>query len=222
MPDDGPEVEWAEEAPPTEEAGEEAETAHDDIMKRLLDYQRSLRDGASPEEAAEAMKRGLAESGSLGEPSAVEGLAELLTTEVEPVESPAPEAEHEAEPVLDLEPESAPEAEPAAAAEAELASEVAVEVQMEEPIEAEAVVPVELEPAFERGPADEAAEPPGGESRAELEARVGSLEGKLDDLGAKIAELRRSFQDMAIAADERLATMADEVERARREQQQEE
>ena len=211
MPDDvpEPEVSLSDEDPPTEAA----ETAHDDIMKRLLDYQRSLREGASPEEAAEAMKRGIADPSLLEASSAAESLAELLSTEVAPDEIPEPQGETEPEP------RSRPRRSPQ--------TEDAVEMAAEEPeIEAavEAFEPVAREPARDgaggvrsrqrrspcssrprsRRPARTTWWCATG-SRSVLEARVGSLEGKLDDLGAKIAELRRNFQDMAIAADERLA-----------------
>jgi hypothetical protein len=35
-------------------------------------------------------------------------------------------------------------------------------------------------------------------------------------LGAKLGDLRQSFQDLAIAADERLAAMEEEIAQARR------
>ncbi len=226
MPDDvpEPEVSLSDEDPPTEAA----ETAHDDIMKRLLDYQRSLREGASPEEAAEAMKRGIADPSLLGASSAAESLAELLSTEVAPDEIPKPEPEAEPEPTseaeavseveaaLEMEAEEEPEVEAAEAFEPALES--SPEAMPEESVEA---TPEPMpEPETESPTAeDELVVAPG--PRSLLEDRVGSLEGKLDDLGAKIAELRRNFQDMAIAADERLASMAEEVEQARREHEKE-
>ena len=232
MPDDvpEPEVAWSEEDPPTEAA----ETAHDDIMKRLLDYQRSLREGASPEEAAEAMKRGISDPSLLEASSAAESLAQLLSTEVAPDEGPEVQAEAEAEPGLEA--EVAPEIETPeieALPEIEEPDEPDVETAVEAfepavlsppevaPGDAVEATPEPLpEPAAEFSTAEDDQALPTG-SRSVLAARVGSLEGKLDDLGAKIAELRRSFQDMAIAADERLASMAEEVERARREQEKE-
>lgn len=231
MPDDvpEPEVEWPAEDLPAEAA----ETAHDDIMKRLLDYQRSLREGASPEEAAEAMKRGIGDQSLLEASSAAESLAELLSTEVMPDE--IPESEVEAEPTLEAEAvpevEALEEPEPEIEAPEEPEPEIEAAVEMFEPtVESppEAVAEDALE-ATREPVLEQAEESPAAEddlvvatgSRSGLEARVGSLEGKLDDLGAKIAELRRNFQDMAIAADERLATMAEEVEQARREHEKE-
>lgn len=200
MPDEvpEPEVDWSDEDPPAE-AAEAAETAHDDIMKRLLDYQRSLREGASPEEAAEAMKRGITDPALLEASSAAESLADLLSTEVVADEAPAVQSEPEAEPE--------PEPEPSPESLLEPESEEAVSEPIPETIAEPSVTAGELEAV--RG------------SRSELEARVGKLEGQLEGLGERIAELRRSFQEMAIAADERLANMADEVEQARREQEQE-
>jgi hypothetical protein len=256
VPDEGPdpEVEW----PSEDQPAEAAETPHDDIMKRLMNYQRSLREGASPEEAAEAMRRDIAEpSPEVSEAAAAaESLAELLSTEAVSEEAEAPELE--AEPVAEAEAESeaAAEAEPevGAEAEAELPSEpeplfetplemesVGLVGEVEAALELETTDGVAFEPtsegavapeAEEAGPSEPAYEElselaavggpgePAEESRPELEDRVGQLESKLDQLGAKIAELRRSFQEMAIAADERLALMADEVEQARQEQEQ--
>lgn len=193
-----PEVDWSDEDPPAE-AAEAAETAHDDIMKRLLDYQRSLREGASPEEAAEAMKRGITDPALLEASSTAESLADLLSTELVADEAPAVQSEPEAEPEPELEPSPESLLEPE--------SEEAVSEPTPETIAGPSVTAGELEAV--RG------------SRSELEARVGKLEGQLEGLGERIAELRTSFQEMAIAADERLANMADEVEQARREQEQE-
>ncbi len=204
-----PEVDWSDEDPPAEAAGT-ADTAHDDIMKRLLDYQRSLREGASPEEAAEIMREGTTDSAVLEASSTAESLAELLSTEVVPDEAVAVESEPVIEPAvevpfeLEVEPELEREPSPVRS----------LEPEAEEAVGAEPPVETIAEPALASGDLEAI-----GGSRSELEARVGKLEGQLEGLGARIAELRRSFQDMAIAADERLATMADEVEQARRERE---
>jgi predicted nucleic acid-binding Zn-ribbon protein len=66
-------------------------------------------------------------------------------------------------------------------------------------------------------PAIEAVFETSAESRAELAARVQELEKRLELLGSRVGALRRSFQDMAIAADERLAAMEDEIEQVRSE-----
>lgn len=175
MPEDESDERWTNDEP----APEEPTAAHDDIMKRLLDYQRSLREGASPEEAAEAIRGGMAERREPGETTvATEELVELGTTE----------------PEVQLEPESeleAPSSEP----------EAAVELGPE---------PMEPQPE---------PPPPTAAPESELQARLSALEGKLDLIGSKIVEVRRSFQDLAIAADERLAALEDELDRVRREHQ---
>ncbi|HEX6331421.1 MAG TPA: hypothetical protein VF129_09085 [Actinomycetota bacterium] len=51
----------------------------------------------------------------------------------------------------------------------------------------------------------------------ELKERLAGLEARLDRLGTKLGDLRQSFQDLAIAADERLASIEDEIAEARRE-----
>jgi hypothetical protein len=169
VPEDESDERWTNDEP----APEEPTAAHDDIMKRLLDYQRSLREGASPEEAAEAI-RGVAERHEPAETTvATEELVELETPEPEPqAQSSEPEA--------------------------------AVEVELE---------PMELEPeSMELEPEPS---PPSAIPESELQARLSALEGKLDLIGSKIVEVRRSFQDLAIAADERLAALEDELERVR-------
>jgi predicted nucleic acid-binding Zn-ribbon protein len=52
-------------------------------------------------------------------------------------------------------------------------------------------------------------------SRADLEDRVHRLEERLGGLSGKVAALRQSFQEMAIAADERLAAMKEEIDEVR-------
>ncbi len=298
MPDDESEVEWpAEGLPEVEEA---PETPHDDIMKRLMNYQRSLREGASPEEAAEVMRRGVeADPGLLEASVAAESLAELLSTEAPATEPEAETVEQEAQ-VEFSEPEAAVVewAEPAMAdepardtAEPEDLETEAVEREVVEPEVVETVSESEpelvgqeveahdagveaaepsigqleisstAEPEFEPTPgsgeqvADEYAwgemvDDPGAESaivsepalesiagdkgeiepampapmpgsRAELEEGIEGLEDTLNGLAERIAELRRSFQKMAVAADDRLASLAEEVERARGEREQE-
>jgi hypothetical protein len=269
VPDDESEVEWPPEGLP--EVEEAPETPHDDIMKRLLTYQRSLREGASPEEAAEIMRQGVSADPALVEASAAaESLAESLAEEAEPTEaegSPEPEGEEAAgaevgaEADTELEPADgevdagdrgegaeveppAPEPEtasweaPAAEIDEPGASALDAGTPVEAPTEetvgdefawAESVV--EPEPDTPVGEslelttqAVEAASTPGapGGSAHELEAGVGGLEDKLEGLAQRIAELRRSFQDMAVAADDRLANLAEEVERAKREQEDQE
>jgi len=181
VPEDESDERWTNDEP----APEEPTAAHDDIMKRLLDYQRSLREGASPEEAAEAIRGGVAERHEPAETTVVtEELVELEALEPEP-------------PAKFSEPEVAAEVEPGL-----------MEVEPE-PMELEPE-PMELEPE---------PSPPSAVPESELQARLSALEGKLDLIGSKIVEVRRSFQDLAIAADERLAALEDELDRVRREHQ---
>jgi hypothetical protein len=186
VPDDGSDERWTNEEPEPERPG----AAHDDIMKRLVDYQRSLREGASPEEAAAAVGRGSMERSPAGETSTVTGELVDVAADAEPDVSIAPEPEPDPVAEVSIEPE--PEPEPDSVA-------TEVEALAEEP---------EPEPA--------ASAPETGETRSDLEARLASLEDKLDRLGSKIGEVRQGFQDMAIAADERLAALEEELEEARR------
>jgi hypothetical protein len=305
VPDDESEVEWPAEGLPEVEDLEE--TPHDDIMKRLLDYQRSLREGASPEEAAEVMRRGVSADPALLEASAAaEGLADSLAAETE---TPQGEIPPEPEPEAAESEVAAPEAAEPEAGAPQVDEEVAehgdwgealIEAPGTEVVEPPSEV-IESEPAaelpgFEReatvaesspeeseipvwdAPAAETAEPSTAEFEVapsesgalieetvedesargdsiaepepespveemlepttqaadvasapstasiperEFEARVGGLEDKLEGLAQRIAELRRSFQQMAVAADDRLASLAEEVERAKHQQEQE-
>jgi hypothetical protein len=208
MPDDTPDEGWSGDEP---EADPTSSVPHDDIMKRLLDYQRSLREGASPEEAAEVIT-GRAEATPA---ETVTATADLLDLE-EPAVAIAPEPEHEQEP------EPQPSAE---VAQVELAGSEPAEPSAAEPGPAEATLVTILEPSAGREgappTAPSGAEPPRSASRVEVEARLAKLEGSLDRLGSKLAALRQSFQEMAVAADERLATLEDELAEARGEQPQE-
>jgi hypothetical protein len=182
MPEDESDERWPDEA--TE--AEDPSAAHDDIMKRLLNYQRSLREGASPAEAAEAAEvaQSLEVEPELDGPAAPSDLLDLSVSEPETqveVAGPEPEPAHAPEPEPAPEPTPEPAAEPVA-----------------EPA---------IEAVFETS----------AESRAELAARVQELEKRLELLGSRVGALRRSFQDMAIAADERLAAMEDEIEQVRSE-----
>jgi hypothetical protein len=137
---------------------------HDDIMKRLLDYQRSLRGGASPEEAAEAAARAW-----IAEPAP------------EPYAEPAPE----------------PYAEPAPERD-----------ELTDLVAGAGVPEVLAEGNATQEESDATAQ--------DLHVRLTALEARLDRLGPKVADLRQSFQDLAIAADERLASIENEIAEARR------
>lgn len=162
----------------SEETEEQPQIVHDDIVQRLLNYQRQLREGAS---AAEA-----------------EGVAggAVATDTIEVVDVAAAEAEGEA----DIEPsaQEVPETGPSASAEA-AADEVVV------------IPEAELEPESDLALAEEGEATPTGD----LPARVDELETTLARLGDQVGELRASFQEMAIDADERLAAIQDAIAAAR-------
>jgi hypothetical protein len=139
---------------------------HDDIMQRLMDYQRRLREGLTPEQAAKS-------NGTLVDHAAPEPPAGMATraTSVE---------------VVDL---------------------AAVEDPVEEPIEV--IEGVEVVHA-----ADES-DPPSTDLAADLAARLARLEDMLSSVATSIGELREQFQNMAIAADERLGVIESMISSAK-------
>jgi TolA-binding protein len=169
---------------------EEEETpavVHDDIMKRLLDYQRQLREGATGREVSIAAGATVTETEALVDLSGMES---------------------------DVDADARPGDDEEAAREAE-ADEVVVS------IEATSAV---VEPAFEMPAAPDpsafaAREPIGVPARSmaspDVEARITRLERTLERLGSRIGELRRSFQDLAVAADQRLSQIENEISQAR-------
>ena len=131
---------------------------HDDIMQRLMDYQRRLREGLTPEQAAKS-------NGTLVDQAAPEPPAAIMTR-ANTVE------------VVDL---------------------AAVEDPVEEPVEV--IEGVEVIHA-----ADGSA-PPSADPAADLTARLARLEDTLSSVAKSIGDLRERFQNMAIAADERLGVI---------------
>jgi hypothetical protein len=210
LPDDAPEDHWPEDDASTEPPS----VPHDDIMKRLLDYQRSLREGASPEEAAPHAQSVSTEDEAS---TPANGVVDLSTTEPE-IEIEEPRGadvglvtESEAPPEVEAPPE--PVEPPELFTPVEPVDEAGVR---EPPAAIEPPRPFEppgLPDAVEREPI----RPGPPEGRAELEARVAALEERLGRLATKLSDLRQSFQDMAVAADERLAAMQDELGRVREE-----
>lgn len=145
------------------EGVEGSDTApHDDIMRRLLDYQRHLREGLSPEQASLAVGRGSGD-GLVGSGSA-------LATEV-----------RDDEVVLDL-----------ASHEIGAPVEEAPRRKRRRGKRADDVVAI---PEAVDGP----------DPRIELEARIDELDGILSEVARIVSETRTQFQEMAVAADERLA-----------------
>jgi hypothetical protein len=179
VPDDETDEQWSGEATDPEDPS----VAHDDIMKRLLDYQRTLR---GDEELADLPEVG-----------------ETAEVPAEPEGVPAPD-----EPVAEFVDPAATDQETAATTvtESESAPVAAPEPSLDLPSVSESTVVTE--------PAPTGLDPLAG-SHADLEARVQRLEERLAGLGAKVVSLRTSFQDMAIAADERLAAMKEEIDEDR-------
>jgi hypothetical protein len=192
MPDDV----TTDHAPETDLEEEEVVLVHDDIVKRLLDYQRQLREAdesTGPEQEASVT--------AVGTVVELEEIVDLtvVETELEATEDGAGDRDAE---VIDIWSDRSDGADAAAA---ELA-----------------VVPDE--PALETFGATSASEPTpemsGVEASvtpAEVEARIERIEASLERLSDRFAELRSSFQDMAIAADERLAEIDQLIADIRRE-----
>jgi hypothetical protein len=189
----------------TEQHEEEAEApasgiVHEDIMQRLLEYQRQLREGVT-DGAAQAPER----------PEAVvaEATTATKTEDVEVVDITAAEAELEAAAVGDG---------AAAVDDASRNVEIA-EVEAREAVEVEPIASPEVAkpteelfstPAPSTPPrvwAETSKATPAAPAAEDLGARVAALEDALARVSSMVAELRASFQDMAIAADERLATI---------------
>jgi flagellar motor switch protein FliG len=140
---------------------------HDDIMQRLMDYQRRLREGLTPEQAAK----------SNGTPVVVKPASQspaTTATRAETIE------------VVDL---------------------AAVEAPVEEPIEDIKGVEVVLA-------ADES-ETLSTDLAADLAARLARVEDTLSSVAKSIGDLREQFQNMAIAADERLGVIESMISSAK-------
>ena len=176
--------------PEEEQASEDPDAGHDDIMKRLVDYQRQLRQGVEPTEAAAvAWHR---------EPRDPEQAEQSGTRpderDVVDVSSPEPEAPVEAEVQSaereDVEPFDQPSDR--------------VEILTRDEAEASPERPWESPPVS------------GHETtRTDVSARIAQLEGTLDRLSKLLGDLRENFQGMAVTADERLAAIEAEIERNR-------
>jgi hypothetical protein len=158
---------------------------HDDIVKRLLEYQRRLREGASPAEAARlaAPEPPLIDYAALDEQQAV------ATEEV--VDLRAAEAE--------------------ATAEAEAGAEIAVGTG---PVAADGVVTIPEaretgQPDLLQAPEAEAPAVEG-----DLAERIIALERTLSDLAKDLRELRTQSQDYALVVDDRLAAIQAKLDEA--------
>jgi hypothetical protein len=209
-------------------------------MKRLLDYQRQMREGEEPEAPV-----------PFGEPTRapatdlVEDLPE--ETRAEPPESPSDEP---AEPPADVaaetqghwsdegsaldDPIAARRADPREPELEGIADAAGIPEPREEPPPARrgffrsrgsrrdvADVP-SLEEATNLADVpdfDDLAPAPAltGSVAAELEARIAGFERTLQRLQTQVGELRQTFADLAVAADERLGALEDAIAKARAE-----
>lgn len=188
--------------PDEEQVPEDPEAGHDDIMKRLVDYQKQLREGVEPTEAAAvAWHREPRDPGPTEQP--------------EQPALPAQPAEPE-EPVSSWrEPDFVDVSSPEVQTEAEVPSERRdesfdqpssdrVEILTSEEAEATPARPWEHPPASDPET-----------SKTGVTDRLAQLEGTLDRLSTLLGDLRENFQGMAVTADERLAAIEAEIERNR-------
>lgn len=167
----------------------QSEIVHDDIVKRLLEYQRQLREGMAADASPETAEPGTTKTDTelVVDLTEAEAAVEARETAEEPIaEIPEPEAEleiAEPEPIAEIaEPEAeAPEPTP------------------------EIGEPTASKPTASAPEPEPAGEPAEASPSADLEARVAELEASLGRVTQILGELRGSFQEMAIAADERLA-----------------
>jgi hypothetical protein len=140
---------------------------HDDIMQRLMDYQRRLREGLTPEQAARSNGTPILVNPASQSPATTAARAETIE-------------------VVDL---------------------AAVEGPVEEPIEV--IEGVEVVHAAD------GSEPPSADPAADLAARLARLEATLSSVAKSISDLREQFQNMAIAADERLGVIESMISSAK-------
>lgn len=179
--------------------------AHDDIMKRVVEYQRRLRAG---------------EPASLSTASEAPTLGGIATEEIVAVTVTGPEARVEiATRTDDVEtdihaPESELGSEP---------NELGIAQAIEPARYADAlfdVTPGPSEAGPDSFPGDEA---PVASSRSQagrfepspLEERVARLESTLETLGSMLRAFREDFQELVIKADHRVGSIEDEIERGR-------
>lgn len=167
MPDDMNLDEDAEETPTPP-------LVHDDIMHRLLDYQRQLREGVTPEQAAEhAASPVLVDYSALDAPAILEQVETVEVIDLAAVEEPA---EDGAEEPTDTVPE------------------------------VWSVSRITPEPT-----------PTPSDASGDVALRIAKLEDTLSNIATSIGDLRAQFQNMAIAADERLAAIESMLADARTE-----
>lgn len=189
------------------EAPEAPDAGHDDIMRRLLDYQQRLREGATPRDAAASTWQG--GSGGPGAPAgpaegAVEPQTSMATRDIVDLSS----TEAEIEPEADVQPAEEVVADVQPTLDAEPGEDIyrTDETEPEGRVHSREEVEPELEAVTQRPPTV---------ARSDVEARITELERTLDRLRTLLGGLRKSFQDMAVSADERLAAIESEIAEAR-------
>jgi len=212
----------------TSPESEDAEVVeHGDIVRRLVEYQRQLREGASPHEAAERASQPLIDYAALERRvSARARTSEIV--DVAAAEAQAAWAQAPSGPVIEI-PEAAGEVPAVEVAEAAEVAKVAEAAKMakvaevaEVAPEAKAEVPrilaaappaaAKVAPASKkRGNGKAAREAP---STRELEARVEALETTLAELSKALRAMRKASQESALLVDEGLADMQRRIRRA--------
>ena len=188
-------------SPPDEEQDDLAPVAHDDIMKRLLDYQRRFRE-ENPSEP----------SHPLVDYSAMEAQAALATATEEIVDlTEIEESEDEIEVIEVVEVVEVDEAD----VPPEAAKSAQAEAMHERDAEDAATMSAETPASKAAEPVVTKAEesPPAAEGN--LAERVEQLEASLDEIAMMLAAVRSDFQDLAIRADERIAEIEDALASAR-------
>ena len=169
---------------------------HDDIMQRLLDYQRQLREGLTPEQgAAPNAPPILVDHAALGSPAPIG----TQTETVEVVDLAAVEATIE-EPLEVIEVALVVDAADAAPSETIVAET--------KPAPADAVPQIWVASSITSEPTLMPAAPVAAtDESGDLAARLAKLEDTLSSVAKSISDLRAQFQNMAIAADDRLAAI---------------
>jgi hypothetical protein len=174
------------------------ETEHEDIMHRILEYQRQLREGDPPPPPTSTMPE---------RPLMDFAAAEALSAETaDLVDLTAAEAA------------LAAETRPAPVLSDEGPPSDRTEGEEEQPAVPPVVRLVE-EPSSATPPPGgvwAVPPPPAQDDRGETAARVAELEAALRRVSDTITELRQRFQDMAVASDERLAELEEILARAQR------
>lgn len=198
-------------------APEDPEAGHDDIMKRLVDYQRQLRQGVDPTEAAAvAWHREPWEPGQTEQPD--ESAQPDQPEKLERLEQPEPPEQPEQanalweDPGVDV---SSPD--PGVPVDAEVQPDERDEVEpFDQPSDRVEILTSEQAETTPARPLERADTSGPETSRTQVSDRIAQLEGTLDRLSQLLGNLRENFQGMAVTADERLAAIEAEIERNRK------